>query len=164
MTDNLTGNIQLAVDNGAVGAFMQGGIGDRFVEENRLDLIGKVIDVVRQNGLVAGVGAHSLETLRAVEGHSLKPDFYFKTFNGKDYCAQPPRQVAELMRPIERPWIAFKVLAAGAVQPREGFRLALEAGADFLNVGMFDFQVTNDVAVMRDLLAKDLSRQRPWRS
>jgi hypothetical protein len=47
---------------------------------------------------------------------------------------------------------------------REGFELALRMGADFLTVGMFDFQVSEDAAVMRDLLTRDLARQRPWRS
>ncbi len=44
----------------------------------------------------------------------------------------------------EKPWIAFKVLGAGVVKPRQGFELALRMGADFLAVGMFDFQVKED--------------------
>jgi hypothetical protein len=119
---------------------------------------------MKQNGLVAGVGSHSLETPQAVEKQGLAPDFYFKTFNGVDYCSQEPQQVADLMKTIDKPWIAFKVLGAGTVRPREGFRLALEKGADFLNVGMFDFQVKENVATMKDLLARNLQRQRPWRS
>lgn len=44
--------------------------------------------------------------------------------------------------------------------PPEGFRLALSMGADFLNVGMFDFQVRENAALMKDLLAGDLPRHR----
>ena len=162
--DDLTSNIQIAIDAGAVGAFMQGGIGDRFVADGHTELIGKVIAFMKQNGLVAGVGSHSLETPQAVEKLELNPDFYFKTFNSVDYCSQDPQQVADLMKTINKPWIAFKILGAGTVQPREGFRLALEKGADFLNVGMFDFQVKENVATMKNLLARDFQRQRPWRS
>jgi hypothetical protein len=126
--------------------------------------IGKVLDFMRQNGLVAGVGSHSLDTPRAVEKQELNPDFYFKTFNGVGYCTQQPQQVAELMKTIDKPWIAFKVLGGGVVKPPDGFRLALKAGADFLNVGMFDFQVRENVALMRDLLARNLTRHGPWNS
>ena len=162
--DNLTENIQMARDNGAVGAFMQGGIGDRLVEDGHVDAIGKIIDFVKANGMIAGVGSHSLDVPRAVEQQGLEPDFYFKTFNDVGYNSQSPPEVADCMKTVRKPWIAFKVLGAGMVKPRPGFELALRKGADFLAVGMFDFQVTEDVTVAKDLLAKDLPRERPWRS
>lgn len=159
---DLTGNIQMAIDNGAVGAFMQGGIGDRFVGEGRLDSIGKVLEFTQRNGLVAGVGSHSLDVPRAVEKAGLDPDFYFKTLNNVAYHSQKPEEIAEVMKPIRKPWIAFKVLGAGAVKPREGFELAFRMGADFLNVGMFDFQVAEDAKIARQVLASP-KRGRPWR-
>jgi hypothetical protein len=162
--ENLTDNIRLARDNGAVGAFMQGGIGDKFVEAHRVDLIGKIIDFIQHNGMVAGVGSHSLETPRAVEDEGLRPDFYFKTFNSVSYNSQSPEEIGDFMKTVTTPWIAFKVLGAGMQRPREGFELAMRMGADFLAVGMFDFQVHEDANVMRGLLAKGLARERPWRS
>ena len=36
------------------------------------------------------------------------------------------------MEKIDKPWIAFKVLAAGAVHPKKSFRYAFENGADFV--------------------------------
>jgi hypothetical protein len=162
--DNLTDNIQLARDNGAVGAFMQGGIGDNLVAAHRIDLIGKIIDFIRRDEMVAGVGSHSLDTPRSVEKAGLKPDFYFKTFNNVSYNSQSPEEIGDFMKTVSTPWIAFKVLGAGMQKPRKGFELALRMGADFLAVGMFDFQVSEDAAVMRSLLAKNLARERPWRS
>jgi hypothetical protein len=159
---DLTGNIQMAVDNGAVGAFMQGGIGDRFVADGRLEMLGKVIAFVKKNGLVAGVGSHSLDVPRAVEKAGLEPDFYFKTINGVAYNTQNPQEIAELMKTVSRPWIAFKVLGAGAVRPRDGFELALRMGADFLTVGMFDFQVAEDARTIAQVAA-NVKRDRPWR-
>ena len=66
------------------------------------------------------------------------------------------------MSEMERPWIAYKVLAAGAIQPKAGFRHAFENGADFALVGMFDFQIAENVTVANDLLAGQLNRQRDW--
>ena len=35
-----------------------------------------------------------------------------------------------------------------------GFELAFKSGADFINVGMYDFQVGEDVALTREVVAK----------
>ena len=67
------------------------------------------------------------------------------------------------MKNIDKPWMAFKVLAAGAIHPRDGFRYAFENGADFVHVGMFDFQIRADAIVAKDTLSGRLNRERPWR-
>jgi len=74
-----------------------------------------------------------------------------------------PMQTVEYMKGVKKPWIAYKVLGAGAIPPKEGFAYAFENGADFLCVGMFDFQVIEDANLAVDLLAKGVNRKRPWR-
>jgi hypothetical protein len=66
------------------------------------------------------------------------------------------------MKTVKKPWIAYKVLAAGAIHPKEGFKYAFENGADFLCVGMFDFQVIEDVLIARDIFSGKINRQRAW--
>jgi hypothetical protein len=66
------------------------------------------------------------------------------------------------MRGGKKPWIGFKVLAGGAIQPKDGSRFAFENGADFICVGMFDFQVVEDVNITLDVLSSVESRLRPW--
>ncbi|HUU30341.1 MAG TPA: hypothetical protein VM123_21265 [archaeon] len=161
---DLTSNIQMAIDNGAVAAYAQGGIGDGFVKSGQVDLLGKVVSFIKQNGLVAGVGSHSLDVPKATEREKIDPDFYFKTFNKVDYYSEKPEEVAAFFKDIDKPWIAFKVLGAGATEPREGFELAYRLGADFLNIGMFDFQVQDDAAIAKEILTAELNRERPWRS
>jgi hypothetical protein len=54
------------------------------------------------------------------------------------------------------------VLGAGAIQPEEGFQYAFQNGADFICVGMFDFQISEDAAIARKVLARIQARPRPW--
>jgi hypothetical protein len=160
--DNLKDNIQLAIDNGAVGAYMMGGIGDTFLKEGRTDLIGEVVSFMKRNGLVAGVGSHSLDVPEAVEKQGFEPDFYVKTLNAVGYESQDPAEIAAFMKTVKKPWIAFKVLGAGRMKPREGFDLAFKMGADFVNVGMYDFQVEEDISLVREIVATHEQRERPW--
>ena len=65
------------------------------------------------------------------------------------------------MAGVKRPWIAYKVMAAGAIKPRAAFKYAFEHGADFILAGIFDFQVAEDAQIAREVLAK-VNRARPW--
>jgi len=161
--DDLETNIKIAIDHGAVGAFVQGGIGDEWTKSGRVGLLGKVVDFIKENGLAAGIGGHSLEVPKAVEKAGISPDFYFKTLNNVGYCSETPEETIEFMRKVEKPWIAYKVLGAGVTHPRKGFKYAFENGADFVCVGMFDFQVIEDAIITRDTLSK-MRRERPWRA
>jgi hypothetical protein len=66
------------------------------------------------------------------------------------------------MNKLEQPWIAYKILAAGAINPKDAFKWAFEQGADFICVGMFDFQVIDNVNLACDILRGNISRNRPW--
>jgi hypothetical protein len=67
------------------------------------------------------------------------------------------------MKEVEKPWIAYKILGAGAISPKEGFKYAFDSGADFTCVGMFDWQIVEDANFLTEALNGELKRTRPWR-
>jgi len=151
---NLYTNVKMAIDNGAVGAFPQGMTGDSFFEKGHIDLLGEVIEFIKKNGLVAGIGSHKLQTPMGCADAGIEPDFYIKTYNKVGYYCEEPDKVAEFMKKSKPVWIAFKVLGAGVAHPKDGFKLAIDAGADILNVGMYDFQIKEDIEIAKELFTK----------
>jgi uncharacterized membrane protein YphA (DoxX/SURF4 family) len=143
----------------------------------RMELIRKGLEEIRSHGKPAGIGAHKIEAIKVCVEHGLKPDFWMKTCHNHNYwSAQPggtrkdnyfdydPEETIRFMATLEEPWIAFKVLAAGAIQPKVGLNYAYTNGADFVCMGMYDFQIVEDVNIASDILSGDLQRNRPWYS
>jgi hypothetical protein len=186
-------SVRKLVDANPAAIYVFGHSGDKLVRAGRTDVIAKALQYVRDEGLPAGVGGHSLHVVTQCEKHEIAPDFYFKTFhrdnywsrtlkeNRDEYCwykgassnpgfyndnmwCMDPEQTADVMQNVKAPWIAFKVLAAGAIHPKMAFSYALRKGADFLVVGMFDFQVRENAKLVRDTLRSLKRRDRPWRA
>jgi uncharacterized membrane protein YphA (DoxX/SURF4 family) len=171
--------IELSIEGGAHACYVQGEISDRFVPAGRVDELGECVEIMRKHGVPGGIGAHKLETIQACVEAGIKPDFWVKTIHHVDYwsarpeeemdniwCRKPEETIA-YMEQLEAPWIGFKVLAAGAIHPEVGFPYAFRAGADFICVGMYDFQVVEDanmtLAALEDPEMQH-SRRRPWRA
>ena len=180
--DDWKTDIQKSIDFGASAIYVQGVIGDRWWRQKRLELLGKCVDLVKSQGLPGGIGAHMIDVIVESEKASYGADFYVKTHHSTNYWSKrrpdqnedvidntadnywdmDPARTASVMQTVKKPWVAFKVLAAGAIRPETGFRFALENGADFLCVGMFDFQVAQNTKLIRDLLPYFKDRPRAW--
>jgi hypothetical protein len=181
--EDMTTSIRQAVDAGAVGAFLLGNLADKWTREGAVGRVGEAVENIRDRGVVAGVAGHELRTPMALDKAKIDVDFYVKTLHQDTYWSKRrPEQTAEVIdnykvdnywcrdcqetvayfAKVKKPWIAYKVLAAGAIPAREGFRFAFESGADFALVGMFDFQIDIDVTITRQLFASKLNRTRAW--
>jgi hypothetical protein len=167
---------QASIDAGAVAIYIQGQNCDRMVSQDNWDGINNSLELIRKNGLPAGLGAHDLDTIKACVAKGLNPDFWMKTFHNTNYWSanvQPvrdnnwcpvPEDVSSYMKNLNQPWIAFKVMAAGAIAPKEAFQFAFQNGADFICAGMFDWQVVDDANTTLEVLAGVTKRERPWRA
>jgi hypothetical protein len=181
------------VGRGAEALYTHGEVTDRLVRAGDVTTLGRAVELIKAAGVPAGIGSHSLETPIASEAHGLEPDYYVKTFHPDNYWSATPKEDREewcwyeprsqdhdgyhdnifcldpertesFMRSVTRPWVAFKVMAAGAVRPEVGFRFAFKRGADFIIAGRFDFQVAADVTHAVKALRYAQSRDRPWRA
>jgi len=176
--------IQRAIDEGAVAVHLTGDTCDRLLNEGALEKVGQSIEFMKSRKCIAGVAAHGLPVIVECEKLKLDVDFYQKTFHSHDYYTAPrpdekdalgahdnswcndPQAVIDVMAKITKPWIAFKILAAGAIPPRAAFPYAFNSGADFALVGMFDWQIEEDAKLARRVVAAVASpgskRTRPW--
>jgi uncharacterized membrane protein YphA (DoxX/SURF4 family) len=183
-------DFKVAIERGASTMYVQGTSGDSLLKNGRLDLIQEAVEYVQGQGYSCGIGAHSIEVIIACEKAGFKPDYYVKTMHHDNYWSAHPREsrvdfpemspdhnqyhdniwdifpekTVEVFSKITVPLIGFKVLAAGAIKPADGFRYAFENGADFICVGMFDYQIVEDVNLVNQILNGDLKRSRPWYS
>lgn len=180
--DDWKTNLKQSVDFGAAAIYIQGVKSDQFYKAGHFELVGKCVEFIKSQGIPGGIGAHKLEVVIESEKNKFNPDFYVKTLHHTGYWSTrrpdqtadvvdnpadnywdlDPKKTITVMQEVEKPWIAFKVLAAGAIRPESGFRYAFENGADFICVGMFDFQVEENVALVRKLLPEVGNRERAW--
>lgn len=168
--------VKNAIDKGATACYIQGETADYYIENNQADKLVKVMDMIRENGLPVGIGAHKIETIKKCVDLGLEHDFWMKTLHTHDYWSAKhpswhdnmycydPDETIKFMESLEKPWIAFKTLAAGAIKPEDAFPYAFKSGADFLCVGMYDFQIIDDVNITLSALDNVNGRTRPWRA
>jgi hypothetical protein len=175
--------VQQLADMGVDSIYLWGVHADKLAAAGKWDLIAEAVNAPKMWGLPSGLGAHDLNVVIGCEKRKVENDFYIKTFHHHKYPTAPkpdelkrphseipgywckdPAATIEVMAKVTKPWIAFKVMAAGAIPPQNAFPYAFQNGADHLLAGMFDFEIAEDVAHARKALAGAQKRPRPWRS
>ena len=184
-------DVTYSVDNGIDMIQLRGNWCDWLVRDNRLDVIAGIVNRIRSQGITTGLCAHTIDSLIICEENGIIPDYYMKSMHHDNYWSAHPREnrkpfevdgkysadhnqfhdncfcpfperTVEFVNRVKKPVIGFKVLAAGAIEPKDGFNWAFENGADFICVGMFDFQAIEDVNICIDTLQNLKNRKREW--
>lgn len=175
--------VRSLVIDGVSAMYIHGNQGDPFCAQGKRDLLAAAIEEIKMNGIPAGVGGHDLNVVKYCEANKIENDFYVKTFHHHNYPTAPkpeqvtkpyseipgywchdPVETAKVFKDVKKPWIAFKVMAAGAIPPESAFKYVYQHGADFVLAGMFDFEIADDVKIAREAIASAAKRERPWQA
>ncbi len=189
--NDINSQVDKLIDQGTDYILIRGATVDNRINEGQIDVIVKCIDYIKSQGYPAGLGAHTVQALIACEEAGIDPDFYYKTmhhdrywsaipepnrrypfvsgtfsedhneFHDNMWCLFPDKTV-EYISKLKKPGVGFKVLAGGAIKPEDGFQWAFDNGADFIEVGMFDFQIVDDVNMAIRCFEKAAGRKRQW--
>ncbi|MCX7046996.1 MAG: hypothetical protein NTX50_16095 [Candidatus Sumerlaeota bacterium] len=179
-------DVKSLVDDGCNAIYLWGVRADPLAADGKMDLVRKAVEIAKDLGVPSGVGCHDLNVVVECEKNKIPADFYIKTFHHHNYASGPkadqlkkpynenpgywckdPQGTIEVMKKVEKPWIAFKVMAAGAIPPKDAFNYVFANGADFVLAGMFDFEIAEDAEIAKAAygaaLASAPPRARPWR-
>ncbi len=176
-------HVKRLVDDGVDSIYIWGVHTDKMTSPEGIDLLGKTVDMVKTHGVPCGIGGHALRVVQECEKNKVRGDFYIKTLHHHKYRTAPkpgearddfnefpgywcglPNETVEFMKTVEKPWIAFKVMAAGVIPPEDAFRYAFTSGADFIVAGMFDFEIAKDVGIAKKMFAEAKNRPRSWQA
>ena len=177
---------QASVENGASLVYHHGGISDDLAVKGNWKSFRDYLDGARKLGVPVGIGCHRLATVKFCVEHDCIPDFWMKTVHRIDY---PTAHIGEDKRPSKdglgvcdnrfvdtdrqtvfdymasrpEPWIAFKILGAGIEHPKTAIPTTFGGGADFVCLGMYDYQVVEDVNIVNEVFENGLpKRKRKW--
>jgi len=180
-----------ATEYGADILQVQGNWCDWLVRDKKYEVIAAMIDRIRSLGKPAGLGAHTIDSLIQCEEQGIIPDYYMSTLHHDNYWSAHPKEnrvafevdgekymdhnrfhdnlfclfpekTVEFISRTRIPVMGYKVLAAGAIEPQDGFRWAFENGADIICVGMFDFHMVSDVNTAIEIINSLKNRKRAW--
>ena len=174
-------DLQKVADFGSEAVYLWGEQADKCFREKKMAVMRRALDDAKALGLPCGIGAHELQTVQQIEQEKWPVDFYIKTFHHHKYPTAPrageavkstsevpgywcrnPEETIAFMATVTKPWIAFKIMAAGAIPAQDAIPYVFKNGADFALCGMFDFDIAEDCQITRDAVAKTQARARPW--
>ena len=145
--------INRAASMGAVACHIHGGVMDFLLAQTRLDEIPRVVDVIRQKGMLAGIAGHNPGVFQWAEEH-LDVDYYMCSYYNPTprdtnaghvsemtewYLEEDRAAMTALIHTLSRPVIHYKVMAAGRNKPAEALAYVARSmrAEDAVCVGVF---------------------------
>ena len=158
--DHMKDHITACAKNGGTAIGIQGACIDRAFREKRHDLVREWLDVIKGLGLPAGIATHQPTTHLIAEEKKLPADYYHQCLYQPENYSPKCRDLAlATVRKLDKPVVAYKVLAAGRLPARAAFTHLLKqlAPKDGLCVGMLPLnapdQIAENAALVRQLSA-----------
>ena len=159
---------------GAKACHIHGGVMDFLLAQDRTSEIPPVIDMIRQGGMLAGIGGHNPDVFRWAEDN-LDVDYYMCCYYNSAhrdekaehvsgmcewFLEEDRRIMTDLIRTLSKPVIHYKILAAGRNDPKEAFEYAARAmrPTDAVCVGVFQKDnpdmLNDDVRLLEESLSR----------
>ena len=150
--EGMEDEIATAVEGRAAAVFVQGARAEEQFAAGRLDVLRRWVERIKGLGVPAGLAAHRQDVHLEVERQGFPTDFYFQCFynpgHGEGYREEDRQRAVAAIRQIEKPVVAYKILAAGRLKAAEGFEFALRhlREKDGVCVGMYPKHHPEEVA------------------
>jgi hypothetical protein len=129
-----------AVRAGAKAVFIQGQRVDEQVKADKLDVVRGWVEHVRTLNVPAGMASHRPDTHLEAQKRGFPVDFFFQCcYTNDDWKSEDRDRAVETIARLEKPVVAYKVLAAGANKPEDAFAFIFAhlRAKDGLCVGIF---------------------------
>ncbi len=152
--------ILVAVKNGAKAVCIQGCQIDAQVGAGKWDVVRGWLELIKSHGLPAGMATHGAKTHLMAEEKGMPTDFYHQTmYRPDDYVRAGFDESLATIEKLEKPVIAYKVLGAGRILPRDTLPEVLKSlrRKDGICIGMFPRdkdQISEDCSLVRELTVK----------
>ncbi|UCG46111.1 MAG: hypothetical protein JSU94_11475 [Phycisphaerales bacterium] len=116
--DAMAEHISDCARNGGTAICIQGECVDRAFAKQRYDLVRSWLELIKGFGLPAGIASHRPWTHLVAEQQHLPTDFYHQClYQPEDYGWECLDKAIATIRKLEKPVVAYKVLAAGRIKP-----------------------------------------------
>jgi hypothetical protein len=120
--------IDRSVKAGAKAIFIQGARVEEQFSQGNFNVLQSWIEHIKEAGLPAGAAAHWPEVHPEFERRKFPTDFYYQCMynvtKSNDYSAGEREKAAATIERLEKPVVAYKILAAGRLTASEGFEYA----------------------------------------
>jgi hypothetical protein len=141
--DQMTEEIARSVKAGAAAIFIQGLRVEEQFGQGNFDVLRAWVEQIKEAGLPAGAAAHWPEVHSELERRGFPTDFYYQCLYNvsktSDYSEEERKKAVATIQELEKPVIAYKILAAGRLPASEGFEYAFNhiARKDGVCVGIY---------------------------
>lgn len=128
--------IRNAVQGGAAGVHIHGGVMDKLLAEDRLAEVPPLVARIREAGCVAGIAGHNPAVFERAVAAGLEVDYFMCSYYnpsdrsraaahdpvaGETFDPAHRERMVAVIADLPRPVIHYKVLAAGRTPPAEAF-------------------------------------------